>query len=54
MPVANVHFDDHANDDAMRNHAYRQGAAIYEAVGRDAHLPDAALSVARTISAPTG
>ena len=33
MPVANVHFDDHPNDDAMRHHAYRQGAAIYDAVG---------------------
>jgi len=32
-PVANVHFDDHPNDIAMRNHAYKQGAAIYEAVG---------------------
>ena len=33
LPVANVHYDDHANDIAMRNHAYKQGAAIYEAVG---------------------
>ncbi len=33
MPVASVHFDDHANDVAMRNHAYQQGRAIYEAVG---------------------
>jgi choline dehydrogenase-like flavoprotein len=33
LPVASVHFDDHPNDRAMRNHAYRQGAAIYEAVG---------------------
>ena len=33
IPVANVHYDDHPNDVAMRNHAYRQGAAIYEAVG---------------------
>lgn len=32
-PVANVHFDDHPNDIAMRNHAYKQGATIYEAVG---------------------
>jgi len=32
-PVANVHFDDHPNDIAMRYHAYKQGAAIYEAVG---------------------
>ena len=33
MPVANVNFDDHANDQAMRNHAYKQGSAIYDAVG---------------------
>lgn len=33
MPVPNVHFDDHANDIAMREHAFKQGAAVYEAVG---------------------
>ena len=33
LPVPNVSFDDHANDDAMREHAYKQGSAIYEAVG---------------------
>src|SRR5918995_3491419 len=33
LPIPNVHFDDHANDLAMRNHAYKQGAAVYEAVG---------------------
>jgi len=33
MPVPNVHFDDHHNDLAMRNHAFKQGRAIYEAVG---------------------
>ena len=33
LPVASVHFDDHANDVAMRAHAYRQGSALYEAVG---------------------
>jgi choline dehydrogenase-like flavoprotein len=33
MPVASVHFDDHENDEKMRNHAYQQGAAIYEAIG---------------------
>jgi choline dehydrogenase-like flavoprotein len=33
LPVPNVHFDDHPNDVAMRNHAYKQGAAIYDAVG---------------------
>ena len=33
LPVASVHFDDHENDLKMRAHAYRQGAAIYEAAG---------------------
>jgi choline dehydrogenase-like flavoprotein len=33
LPVPNVHFDDHANDIAMREHAYKQGSAVYEAVG---------------------
>jgi len=33
LPVPNVHFDDHANDVAMRNHGYRQGELLYEAVG---------------------
>ena len=33
LPVPNVHFDDHGNDLAMRNHAYKQGGAVYEAVG---------------------
>jgi choline dehydrogenase-like flavoprotein len=33
LPIPNVHFDDHANDVAMRNHAYKQGRLVYEAVG---------------------
>ncbi len=28
-----MHFDDHPNDVAMRNHAYGQGRTMYEAVG---------------------
>ncbi|MCB8837717.1 GMC family oxidoreductase [Aurantimonas sp. VKM B-3413] len=41
MPIPDVHFDDHENDNAMRDHAYRQGSAIYEAVGavRTIHTP---------------
>jgi len=39
MPVASVHYDDHPNDVAMRNHAYRQGAAVYEAVGATRTFP---------------
>ncbi len=33
LPIPNVHFDDHANDLAMRNHAYKQGSAVYQAIG---------------------
>ena len=33
LPVPNVHYDDHPNDVAMREHGLRQGEAIYEAVG---------------------
>ena len=33
VPIPNVHYDDHPNDIAMRNHAFRRGAAIYDAVG---------------------
>jgi len=37
--VANVHFDDHPNDIAMRNHAYERGAAVYDAVGATRTFP---------------
>ncbi len=33
MPIPDVYFDDHPNDVAMRNHAYAQSRALYEAVG---------------------
>ncbi len=39
LPVANVHFSDHANDKAMRAHAYKQGIAMYEAVGATRVFP---------------
>ena len=39
LPVVNVHFDDHPNDIAMRNHAYQQGQAVYEAVGATRTFP---------------
>jgi choline dehydrogenase-like flavoprotein len=32
LPVPNVNFDDHANDAAMREHAWNRGVAVYEAV----------------------
>ena len=39
LPVPNVHFDDHPNDIAMRSHAYKQGMAVYEAVGATRVFP---------------
>jgi choline dehydrogenase-like flavoprotein len=39
MPVASVHYDDHSNDLGMRGHAYKQGAAIYEAAGATRTFP---------------
>jgi len=31
--IPNVHFDDHDNDIAMRNHAFTQGERVYQAAG---------------------
>ncbi len=39
MPVANVHYSDHANDRAMRDHAFGRGQAIYDAMGATRTLP---------------
>ncbi|MER8655329.1 GMC family oxidoreductase [Mesorhizobium sp. M0847] len=39
MPIADVHFDDHHNDTAMRNHAYKQATALYDAVGATRSFP---------------
>jgi choline dehydrogenase-like flavoprotein len=39
LPAPNVHFDDHPNDIAMRNHAYKQGMAIYDAIGATRSFP---------------
>ena len=33
QPIPNVHYDDHSNDVAMRNYAFKRGAAVYDAVG---------------------
>ena len=33
MSIPNVAFSDHPNDEAMRAHAYKQGSAVYDAVG---------------------
>ncbi|AGT10740.1 GMC family oxidoreductase [Paracoccus aminophilus] len=39
LPVANVHYTDHPNDIAMRNHAYEVGEKIYRAAGATRVLP---------------
>lgn len=39
LPVPNVHFDDHPNDVAMREHAWAQSRALYEAVGATRTFP---------------
>lgn len=39
LPVPNVHFSDHPNDIAMRNHAWGRGQAVYEAVGATRTMP---------------
>lgn len=39
LAVPNVHFTDHPNDIAMRNHAYQQGAALYDSVGATRTMP---------------
>ncbi len=33
LPVPVVHFTDHANDFAMRNHAFKAGRAVYKSLG---------------------
>jgi choline dehydrogenase-like flavoprotein len=33
LPIPNVQFSDHANDIAMRKHAFGQGSALYQSVG---------------------
>ena len=39
LPAPDVHFDDHPNDRAMRDHAYAAGEAIYRAVGATRTFP---------------
>ncbi|MFN8828735.1 MAG: GMC family oxidoreductase [Labrys sp. (in: a-proteobacteria)] len=39
MPVPDVHFDDHPNDIAMRDHAYKVGSALYDSVGATRTFP---------------
>ena len=54
LPVPNVHFDDHPNDVAMRNHAYGRGSAHLRG-GRRRPAPSRPRPIRRrTTSAPTG
>ncbi|HWK68521.1 MAG TPA: GMC family oxidoreductase [Rhizobiaceae bacterium] len=39
LPVPDVAFTDHPNDAAMRNHAYKQGMSLYDAVGATRTFP---------------
>jgi choline dehydrogenase-like flavoprotein len=39
LPAPNVHFSDHPNDVAMRDHAYKQGIEMYKAVGATRAFP---------------
>lgn len=39
MPVPDVRFDDHPNDVAMRDHAWKQGQALYDAIGATRTFP---------------
>jgi choline dehydrogenase-like flavoprotein len=39
LPTPNVHFSDHPNDVAMRDHAFGRGKALYEAVGATRTFP---------------
>ncbi len=53
MPIPDVWFTDHPNDVAMRDHAYGQGKALYEAVGATRTFPTPPYP-STTTSAPTG
>jgi choline dehydrogenase-like flavoprotein len=33
LPVAHIHVDEHANDQAMRKHAQKQMSSLYDAIG---------------------
>jgi len=39
LPIPDVAFTDHPNDTSMRNHAYKQGMALYDAVGATRSFP---------------
>jgi hypothetical protein len=35
LPSPHVHYDDHVNDKRIRNHAFTQGRALYDALGAE-------------------
>jgi choline dehydrogenase-like flavoprotein len=35
LPIPHVHYDDHENDKRMRNHAFRQGRALYQSLAAE-------------------
>ncbi|MDZ5695705.1 GMC family oxidoreductase [Chelativorans sp. M5D2P16] len=39
LPIPDVRFTDHPNDVAMREHAFRQASALYDAVGATRTMP---------------
>ncbi|MFC6487136.1 GMC family oxidoreductase [Nitratireductor sp. GCM10026969] len=39
LPIPDVRFTDHPNDVAMRDHAFRQASALYDAVGATRTMP---------------
>ena len=45
LAVPNVHFDDHPNDVAMREHGYAAAKRIYESVGCAVGASHAAVSL---------
>ena len=45
LPVPNVHFDDHPNDVAMRDHGYAAADAALRGGRRDRRAPHAAVPV---------
>ena len=51
LPVANVHVDEHSNDQAMRKHAQGQMSKMYDAIGAKSRSSSVRLRQRRTISA---
>ena len=54
LPVPNVHFDDHPNDVAMREHGYAAGRPALRGGRRDRRCTTRRRTRRRTTSAPAG